>query len=114
MGQLDWKTVDAAIGDPDEMVRATAIRLSERFLESEGGEVVFAQLQSAFADDRPMVRLQLLLSLGELKEERCRGADGAHSLRTPGPGFRDSRDQRTRGARTGVHREAARRGGLVQ
>ncbi len=69
IGKLNWETVSEGIGDQDAMVRSTAIRLSERFLDSANREAVFGRLRTAFADDRPTVQLQLLLTLGEVKEE---------------------------------------------
>lgn len=69
IGRLDWKTVSGGIGDDHAVVRSTAIRLSERFLDSDSREEVLVRLQSVFADDRPMVQLQLLLTLGEWKGE---------------------------------------------
>ena len=69
IGKLDWNTVSEGIGDKNAMVRSTAIRLSERFLESDNREEVLEQLRSAFDDGRPMVQLQLLLTLGELQSE---------------------------------------------
>ncbi len=71
IGQLDWETVQAAIGDKQARVRSTALRLSERFFDASHKLEVLSQLESAYADDRPMVRLQLLLTLGELDDQRA-------------------------------------------
>ena len=65
IGRLNWDAVSAAIGADHAMVRSTAIRLSERFVDADHKADVYARLQPVFADDRPMVRLQLLLTLGE-------------------------------------------------
>lgn len=65
-GQLDWNTTRNALNDKHEMVRATAIRLSERFLETPNRPEVVAGLKSVYGDARPMVRFQLLLTLGEI------------------------------------------------
>ncbi|MFP6886121.1 MAG: hypothetical protein VB997_01115, partial [Opitutales bacterium] len=86
IGRLDWSTIDRAMDDDDPMVRATAVRLSERFIDpksqqarrtSEGiplppRETLFRaplkildRLTKLSDDKRPMVRLQLLLTLGE-------------------------------------------------
>ncbi len=63
--RLDWPTVKAAMSANDTMVRATAIRLSERFRDPARQAAVFAQLKECFADARPIVQLQLLLTLGQ-------------------------------------------------
>ncbi len=67
IGQLNWKTTRAALDDSNELVRATAVRLSERFFPNTPRDELMAALQSVAADKRPMIALQLLLSLGELK-----------------------------------------------
>ena len=66
LGLLDWETVRKNLDHQHEMVRSLAIRLSQRFLKEKHAEVL-AQLENAFADTRPMVRLQLLLTLGDSK-----------------------------------------------
>ncbi|MBI4662300.1 MAG: c-type cytochrome [Verrucomicrobia bacterium] len=87
VGSLNLKTTLAALGDRDEKVRATAVRLSERFIgESIGGAsrvpassmaprlrgewaraqegAVFAGMARLAGDSSPLVRLQVLLALG--------------------------------------------------
>jgi putative heme-binding domain-containing protein len=78
--ELDWKTLSKAIGDEDAMVRATAIRLSERFVDEVERDQLWARLASAFDDERPMVRLQLLLTLGEWKGDEEAEAEMARIL----------------------------------
>ena len=63
--RLDWPTVKAAMSADDAMVRATAIRLSERFHDATQKAAIFDQMKQCFGDLRPMVQLQLLLTLGE-------------------------------------------------
>ena len=63
--RLDWPTVKAAMSADDSMVRATAIRLSERFRDPAQHAAIFEQIERYFADARPMVQLQLLLTLGQ-------------------------------------------------
>ena len=65
VGRLDWATIDDAIGDDDAMVRATAIRLSERFIKDT--HKVLPRISKVFSDQRPMVRLQLLCTLGAFR-----------------------------------------------
>ena len=68
LGQLDWPSVRACLKHDDAMVRSTAIRLSERFLKQQTETA--SRLPELADDDRPMVRLQLLLTLGEIAGER--------------------------------------------
>ncbi len=68
IGRLDWPTVKAAMAADDAMVRATAIRLSERFRDPADRTAIFDQINQCFADKRPMVQLQMLLTLGEIRE----------------------------------------------
>ena len=63
--RLDWPTVKSTMLADDSMVRATAIRLSERFRDPAQHAVIFEQIKQSFADARPMVQLQLLLTLGQ-------------------------------------------------
>ncbi len=92
IGSLDWKTVDRAIDDSDPMVRATAVRLSERFIDQksesarkpdpeqpapprDGAPIdpskILKRLITLLEDQRPMVRLQLLLTLGEFRHDKA-------------------------------------------
>ena len=68
IARLDWVSVQSNLEHEDAMVRSTAIRLAERFLDQHPTELA-AHLESLSADGRPMVRLQLLLTLGEVKNE---------------------------------------------
>lgn len=67
MARLDWSTVESAIADNHPMVRATAVRLSEPFIDKHGAEVRRC-LATVMDDPRPMVQLQLLLTLGEFRK----------------------------------------------
>jgi putative heme-binding domain-containing protein len=63
--RLDWPTVKAAMAADDSSVRATAIRLSERFREPAQRAAIFGEIKRCFGDARLMIQLQLLLTLGE-------------------------------------------------
>jgi putative heme-binding domain-containing protein len=63
--RLDWPTVKSAMSADDPMVLATAIRLSERFFNGPQDTAIFEHIKQFFADARPMVQLQLLLTLGQ-------------------------------------------------
>jgi putative heme-binding domain-containing protein len=67
LGELDWQTVRSALRDQDAMVRATAARLSVRFIADGAVLDALDELTKVYADDRPMVRLQLLLALGAFR-----------------------------------------------
>lgn len=71
---LDRPTLRAAFADAEPRVAATAVRLSERWLKSPGGEAEMAADVVALVRKRsePAVRLQLALTLGEI---RSHGAD---------------------------------------
>ncbi len=71
IGQLDWTIIRAALADRNAMVRATAVRLAARFAESDDGPEVLKKLLGMSADDRPMVRLQLLFSLGAFRDAKA-------------------------------------------
>jgi putative heme-binding domain-containing protein len=73
IADLDWPTVLDALNDSSEMTRATAVRLSERFFESESRKEIISALRAVASDKRPLVRLQLALSLGELKGDEAEG-----------------------------------------
>jgi len=89
IGQLDWETVAANFEHKDAMVRAMAIRLSERFLESQRAEVV-TRLKEVLSDERPMVRLQLLLTLGEVKGKAAEQMMAAILADRADPVFREA------------------------
>lgn len=67
VGALEWPTVRAALNDAGEQPRATAVRLCERFHDSIPRQEIMEALLPVAADARPLIRLQLLLTLGELK-----------------------------------------------
>ncbi len=66
--RLDWTSVQRNLDHKHEMVRSMAIRLAERFLDQHQAEFI-PSLETLFADSRPMVRLQLMLTLGEIHGE---------------------------------------------
>ncbi len=67
LGALDQPTLLAALADQDARVCAAAIRLAEKFLRPTPDEKIFARLVALAARPDPAVRLQLALSLGEVK-----------------------------------------------
>lgn len=69
LGALDWRTVRSALSDQDAVVRATATRLAVRFARNGAAPGVLDELATVHVDDRPMVRLQLLLALGAFRGE---------------------------------------------
>jgi putative heme-binding domain-containing protein len=66
IGALDWKTSSAALAAEDASVRSTAIRLAATVDDRPPPGAVLAALRPLAADTRPMVQLQLLLTLGDL------------------------------------------------
>ena len=66
IGLLDWETASAAWAGDDASVRATAIRLAAAAGDRPAPSAVLVALLPLVADTRPMVQLQLLLSLGDL------------------------------------------------
>jgi mono/diheme cytochrome c family protein/glucose/arabinose dehydrogenase len=86
MGKLDWQTVFTAMDDPDERVRATAIRLSEELLlrareqakarpnagfPARREKALLDRLTRLASDPSQLVRLQALLTLGATDGERA-------------------------------------------
>ena len=65
IGQLDWTTASAAIDAFDGSVRATAIRLCVVSADRPPLPKIFERLRPLLADTRPIVRLQLLLTIGD-------------------------------------------------
>ncbi|MEZ6153650.1 MAG: c-type cytochrome [Pirellulaceae bacterium] len=63
LGQLDWLSIEAGLSASDARLRSTAIRLSERVVDAPSAQESFSRLQPLFDDERPMVQLQLLLTL---------------------------------------------------
>lgn len=88
IGRLDRAAVIAALKDTNAMVRATAIRLSDPFLKSRHRAPVLSALSSVAHDDRPMVRLQLLLSLGEARGDAAERMMADILSKHPTPIFR--------------------------
>ena len=77
IGLLDWKTASAAWAAEDASVRATAIRLAATANDRPPPSAVLAAVRPLVADLRPMVRLQMLLTLGDLVHD---GSIGDESL----------------------------------
>lgn len=96
LGQLDWSSIQAALSASDAPLRSTAIRLSQRVADGPSAQESFSRLQQHFGDERPMVQMQLLLTLasyataaeftevGEAAEEQMAAILIAH----PDPVFR--------------------------
>jgi putative membrane-bound dehydrogenase-like protein len=70
MGALDRATALVALEDTAPVVRAHALRLSERFLEGEGRGALIERMLALAQDASPEVQLQAVLSLGQVKEAR--------------------------------------------
>lgn len=66
LDQLDFRTVEAALLDPDTRVRTAALRLSERFFEGEEGDAAKEAILRHASGAVPGERLQLLLTLGQI------------------------------------------------
>ncbi|MCA9134167.1 MAG: c-type cytochrome, partial [Planctomycetales bacterium] len=65
LGQLDWSSVQAGLSASNPLLRSTAIRLSERVADAAAAQETFSRLKPLFDDKRPMVQLQLLLTLAK-------------------------------------------------
>ncbi len=69
VGAIDRPTVVAALGDSSPVVRASALRLSERFFEHADGRAdLLARVFALTKDPSPDVQLQAVLSFGEAHE----------------------------------------------
>lgn len=73
LDRLDWPTVAVCLKADDPSLRAHAIRLAGTASDRPTPPAVFAALEALATDTRPMVRLQLLLSLGELAHDSTVG-----------------------------------------
>ena len=70
IGALDWDTAKAALADPDQYVRATALRVLEPLLTPERTEEFLDALSDLWlANDTEIVLQQALLSLGSLPSD---------------------------------------------
>lgn len=69
MGALDRARVVAALGDEDERVRHSGVRVSERFLARGDGELLALVARVGASDPSGRIRHQVLLSLGEAQTE---------------------------------------------
>ncbi len=68
MGQMDQKTLFGLLRSPHPKVRASAVRLTERFLRSDGSKPFFDRLQPIAQNDLdPDVQLQLAFTFGQAK-----------------------------------------------
>ena len=65
-GALDWATNSAAMDDPDERVRAAALRCAEHGLDASHHAGLLARIGRAASDKSEPVRLQAALTLGVL------------------------------------------------
>ena len=68
MEALDRESVVSALGSASPLVRAMAIRLSERWLAGEGRAELIRRLLNLAKDPQPEVQLQAVLSLGEARD----------------------------------------------
>jgi mono/diheme cytochrome c family protein/glucose/arabinose dehydrogenase len=68
VGGIDRATILAALSDREPMVRAAAIRLSERLLGGPDEAVVVTRLNALTADASPEVQLQAVLTLGNVAD----------------------------------------------
>ncbi|MEO6183182.1 MAG: c-type cytochrome, partial [Verrucomicrobiota bacterium] len=72
IGQMDKKTLLAALADKDAKVRTVAIRLSEPFLKnSDASEFVAFFTTLTKSDTQPDVQLQLAFTLGEIVDPKA-------------------------------------------
>ncbi len=67
LGALDRATLLTALGDADARVCAAAIRLSEKIIAPPGDTEIFSKIVALQSRLEPAVRLQLALSLGEVR-----------------------------------------------
>lgn len=70
MGALDRATAMAALEDAAPLVRAHALRLSERFLDGEERAALVERMLGLAREAAAEVQLQAVLSLGQAKEAR--------------------------------------------
>jgi len=69
IGGLDRATVMAGLSDKEPVVRASALRLSERlFKETAGRAELLTRIRALIQDPAPEVQLQAVLTLGEAKD----------------------------------------------
>ncbi len=75
LGRLDWPTASAGLPAEDASLKAHAIRLACAAADRPAPAELLSRLRPLTADDRPMVRLQLVLSLGGLARDSAVGAE---------------------------------------
>lgn len=69
MDQLDPQTVESALGNVEPKIRAAAIRLSGRFVND--SPTLKGRLLAMIEDRAPEVQFQLMLTLGDLRDDRA-------------------------------------------
>lgn len=91
LGAIDRATVVAALGDAAPVVRASALRLSERYYKDAAGRAaVLARVLALTKDASPDVQVQAVLSFGEA-HEASQDVALAHAVRAL-PGNQFARD----------------------
>lgn len=80
LGRLDWATASAAAAADDPSVRSSAVRLACRTEDRPGPAAVFDWLRPLLSDRRPMVRLQMLLSLGDFARDTAAGPEAIDAM----------------------------------
>jgi putative heme-binding domain-containing protein len=79
--RLDWKTAASCLGAADASLSAHAIRLACGAQGRPGSAELLSRLKPLVSDTRPMVRLQLLLALGDLAGDTTTGAEARRLMR---------------------------------
>jgi glucose/arabinose dehydrogenase/mono/diheme cytochrome c family protein/HEAT repeat protein len=74
LNSLDSAILLRALSDPEEQVRAAAIRLSERLVNHEGNHALIGRLLGLTQDRSPHPQLQLAFTLGELQHPQAEEA----------------------------------------
>jgi putative heme-binding domain-containing protein len=75
IGRLDWATAAANLPATDPSLRAHAIRLAGVAPDRPPPQARLEAVAPLVADERPMVRLQMLVTLGDLAADPVVGAD---------------------------------------
>jgi hypothetical protein len=75
IGRLDWATAAANLPATDPSLRAHAIRLAGAAPDRPPPQARLEAVAPLVADERPMVRLQMLVTLGDLAADPVVGAD---------------------------------------
>jgi putative heme-binding domain-containing protein len=80
IGRLDWRTASAAADATNPSVRASAIRLACQAEDRPPAAAVCEWLRPFVSDKRPMVRLQLLLSMGDFARDASAGPEAIDTM----------------------------------